>query len=165
MSLWCLLPCLLYNSGSKYQNITRRSTSTGHHSKLHDLDIILTRNNSMIMTMQFIRAGWYKVNSIIYNNLQTILVHCIFYSIFQFITHFSSLFKSLGYLNELEQLECLRSEDTPAASWLPILLSHIGSQVKRKQSQSYKFKEFVKISNFLNFETNFTRDTPSEVAW
>ena len=46
-----------------------------------------------------------------------------------------------------EQLERLRSEDTPAASWLPILLSHIGSQVKRRQSQSYKFKEFAKILN------------------
>ena len=50
--------------------------------------------------------------------------------------------------SQLEQLECLRSEDTPAASWLPILLSHIGSQVKIRQSQSYKFKEFQKISNF-----------------
>ena len=36
----------------------------------------------------------------------------------------------------------------PAASWLHILLSHIGTQVKRRQSQSYKFKEFAKISNF-----------------
>ena len=53
---------------------------------------------------------------------------------------------------KLEQLERLRSEDTPAASWLPLLLIHIGSQAKRKQlqiqSQSYKFKEFAKISNF-----------------
>ena len=49
---------------------------------------------------------------------------------------------------KLEQLECLCSEDTPAASWLPILLSHIGSQVKRRHSQSYKFKEFAKILNF-----------------
>ena len=49
----------------------------------------------------------------------------------------------------LEQLERLRFEYTPAASWLPILLSHIVSQVKRRQSQSYKFKEFVKISFFL----------------
>ena len=32
------------------------------------------------------------------------------------------------------------------ASWLPIPLSHIGSQVKRWQSQSYKFKKFAKIS-------------------
>ena len=36
----------------------------------------------------------------------------------------------------------------PAASWLPILLIHIGSQVKRRQCQSYKFKEFAKISKF-----------------
>ena len=41
------------------------------------------------------------------------------------------------------------SEDTPPpTSWLTILLSHIGSQVKRRQSQSYKFKEFVKITHF-----------------
>ena len=33
-----------------------------------------------------------------------------------------------------------------AASWLPIPLSHIGSQVKRRQSQSYNFKECAKIS-------------------
>ena len=65
------------------------------------------------------------------------------------------------YRCELEQLERLRSEDTPAASWLPTLLSHIGSQVNRKQSQSYKFKEFTKISNILVF----THDTPSDVAW
>ena len=37
----------------------------------------------------------------------------------------------------------------PTASWLPILLSYIGSQVKTRQSQSYKFKEFTKISNIL----------------
>ena len=49
---------------------------------------------------------------------------------------------------KLEQLERLRSEDTPAASWLPIPLNHIGSQVKRRQSQSYKFKKFAKVSNF-----------------
>ena len=30
---------------------------------------------------------------------------------------------------------------------LSILLSHIGSQVKRRQSQSHKFKEFAKTSN------------------
>ena len=40
---------------------------------------------------------------------------------------------------ELEQLERLHSEDTPAASWLPIPLSHIGSQVKRRQSQIFEF--------------------------
>ena len=53
----------------------------------------------------------------------------------------------------LEQLERLRSEDTPrrlmiTPPGLPIPLSHIGSQVKRRQSQSHKFKKFAKISNF-----------------
>ena len=53
---------------------------------------------------------------------------------------------------KLEQLERLRSEDTPPppppppAWWLPIPLSHIGSQVKRGQSQSHKFKKIAKIS-------------------
>ena len=61
---------------------------------------------------------------------------------------------------ELEQIERLRSEDTPRR--LP--LSHIGSQVQRRQSQSYNIKEFAKIK-FLNFETSITCDTPSEVAW
>ena len=47
----------------------------------------------------------------------------------------------------LKQLERLCSEDTPAAPWLPILLIHIGSQVKTRQS--YKFKEIAKTSIFL----------------
>ena len=32
---------------------------------------------------------------------------------------------------QLEQLECLRYEDTPATSWLPKVLSLIGSQVEK----------------------------------
>ena len=51
--------------------------------------------------------------------------------------------------NKLEQLERLHSEDTPPPTpRLMILLSHIGSQVKRNQCQSYTFKEFAKITNF-----------------
>ena len=41
---------------------------------------------------------------------------------------------------KLEQLEHLRSEDTPATSWLPIQMSHIGFQVKDK----------VKVINLKN---------------
>ena len=54
--------------------------------------------------------------------------------------------------NKLEQLERLPSEDTPTTSSLPILLSHIRSQVKRRQSQSYKFKELTKMSNLWIWE-------------
>ena len=40
---------------------------------------------------------------------------------------------------ELEQLERLHSEIPPAAPWLPILVIHIRSQVKKRQSQILKF--------------------------
>ena len=59
------------------------------------------------------------------------------------------------YMMKLEQLQRLRSENTPTAPWLPILLIHSGSQVKTRQSQSYKFQEFAKNSFFFNFETIF----------
>ena len=45
------------------------------------------------------------------------------------------------YLNQLEQLERLHSEIPPTAPWLPILVVHIRSQVKNRQSQSYKFEK------------------------
>ena len=42
-------------------------------------------------------------------------------------------------MGKLEQLEHLRSEDTPAASWLPMLWVHIGFQVKQNiQRRFYK---------------------------
>ena len=50
---------------------------------------------------------------------------------------------------KLEQLECLRSGGTLRRLMIGILLSYIGSQVKRRPSQSYKFKEFAKICKFL----------------
>ena len=66
-------------------------------------------------------------------------------------------------LPELEQLERLLSEIPPAAPWLPTLGIHINSQVKTRQSQSYKLKKNDKNLNFENLQ-NFTRDTSSEVA-
>ena len=61
--------------------------------------------------------------------------------------HKTSIFSSLCQWHEtqlqLGQLECLSSEDAPCCPWLPILLFHIGSQVKTRQSQSYKIKEFA----------------------
>ena len=51
-------------------------------------------------------------------------------------------------LVKLEQLKCLHSEISPAAPWLPILVIHIKSQVKTRQSQSYKFPKISKNSNF-----------------
>ena len=51
---------------------------------------------------------------------------------------------------KLEQLEHLRSENTPhppATQWLPIIFIHIRSQVKTRQGQSYKFEKFAKTLN------------------
>ena len=52
------------------------------------------------------------------------------------------------YLNQLEQLERLRPEIPPTTTWLPILVIHIRSQVKTRQSQSYKLKKNAKNSKF-----------------
>ena len=68
-------------------------------------------------------------------------------------------------LSQLEQLERLRSEIPAAAPWLPILVIHIRSQVKMRQSQSYNFWKTCQKYKFLNFARNFTHGTPSEVAW
>ena len=61
--------------------------------------------------------------------------------------------------DKLEQLECLCCEDTPATPWLPILVIYIGSHVKTRQGQRYKFKEFAKISIFLILKKMSTRHT------
>ena len=47
----------------------------------------------------------------------------------------------------------------PAVAWLHILLSHIGSQIKRRQCQSYKFKKFAKITIFEFWNKLYTRHT------
>ena len=54
---------------------------------------------------------------------------------------------------QLEQLECLCSEDTPAASWLPTLLSHVGSQVKTRSN------DLEDIGHHL-WHTFFIRSSP-----
>ena len=83
----------------------------------------------------------------IYSEATTILCLGI-HSVLQWNTRRHSS-DALSLYIKLEQLERLRSEDTPTTSWLPIPLSHIGSQVKRRQSRSYKFKKF-QIFEFWN---------------
>ena len=61
--------------------------------------------------------------------------------------------QSFNQMDKLEQLERLRSEIPPAAPWLPITVIHIRSQVKTRQSQSYKFKKIGKNSNFENLHS------------
>ena len=48
---------------------------------------------------------------------------------------------------QIQQLKHLRSENTPAAPWLPILVIHNRNQVKTRR-QNYKLKKFATNSNF-----------------
>ena len=50
---------------------------------------------------------------------------------------------------KLEQLERLRSEDTSHRLMITHTIESYWIQVKRRQSQSYKFKKFAKIAIFL----------------
>ena len=47
------------------------------------------------------------------------------------------------------------SEDTPAASWLPTLLSHVGSQVKTRSNGPWRYRSRSKV---------ITCDTPSHAS-
>ena len=67
--------------------------------------------------------------------------------------------------NEQEHLECLCSEETPTASWLPILLESYWIPSQKKTKSNLQIQRICQNFTFSNFETNFTRDTPSEVAW
>ena len=62
--------------------------------------------------------------------------------------HWGSVVTGLWPDSILKQLELLCFEIPPAATWLNRLVIHIRSQVKRRQSQSYKFKKIAKNSNF-----------------
>ena len=66
---------------------------------------------------------------------------------------------------KLEQLERLRSEDTPRrlmithsieSYWIP------SQKMTKSKLQILRIRQNFK---FMNFETGITRDTPSEVAW
>ena len=60
---------------------------------------------------------------------------------------------------KLEQLERLRFDNTPPPQVYSFYWVTLDPKAKVTNSKNLpKFK-------FLNFETNFTRDTPSEVAW
>ena len=60
-----------------------------------------------------------------------------------------SILKNIKMKQKQLELERLCSEDTPPTHDYPYYWPvHIGSQVKTRQSQSYKFEEFAITSNF-----------------
>ena len=74
-------------------------------------------------------------------------------------TRFLLILETMLHKEKLEQLKRLRSEDTPAASWLPILLSHIGYQVKEDKVKVANLKHLPKIKCIKTWNKPSTQHT------
>ena len=88
----------------------------------------------------------------------------IFQTTFSNAFSWIKMYKFRLCLAQLEQLERWRSEDTPAASWLPTLLRHIGSQVKKIIDLELKTILKVKVEwpwRYRSRSKVMVRDTPS----
>ena len=59
--------------------------------------------------------------------------------------------------SELEQLERLRSDDTPRRLMITHTIESYWIPSQKRQSQRYKFKEFAKISHFLKLLDNMCK--------
>ena len=68
-------------------------------------------------------------------------------------------------LNKLEQLERLRSEDTPRRLMITHTIESYWITSQKKTKSKLQIKKIRQNYEFLNFETGITRNTPSEVAW
>ena len=66
---------------------------------------------------------------------------------------------------QLEQLERLRSEDTPRRLMITHTIESYWIPSQKKTKSKLQIKIMRQNFEFLSFETDITRDTPSEVAW
>ena len=66
---------------------------------------------------------------------------------------------------QLEQLERLHSEDTPCHLMITHTIESYWIPSQKKTKSKLQISRICQNFKFLNFETNITRDTPSEVAW
>ena len=83
--------------------------------------------------------------------------------------HWSYVFLALTKRNEisddkLEQLERLRSEDTPRRLMITHTIESYWIPSQKKTKSKLQIKKICQNFKFLNFETGITRYTPSEVA-
>ena len=105
-----------------------------------DLAIRLLRNKLRIFSGQQYMPGFMcTVHALL----------CVVVVRFQWFYHIHPGYHTSPAMGRLEQLERLHSEISPAAPWLPILVIHIRSHVKTRQSESYNFKKIAKNSNFV----------------
>ena len=81
-----------------------------------------------------------------------------------------SLHPTLGHFEytlyqiELEQLECLRSEDTPRRLMITHTIESYWIPSQKKTKSKLQIQKICQNFKFFNLETGITRDTPSEVA-
>ena len=68
-------------------------------------------------------------------------------------------------LIKLEQLEHLRSEDTLRRLMITHTIKSYWIPSQKKTKLKLQILRIRQNFKFLNFETNITSDTPSEVAW
>ena len=68
-------------------------------------------------------------------------------------------------IKKLEQLEHLRSEDTPRRLMITHTIESYWISSQKKTKSKLQILRIRKNFKFFNFVTNITRDTPSEVAW
>ena len=81
-----------------------------------------------------------------------------------FLGHRNVITTTLNHI-KLEQLERLRSEDTPRRLMITHTIESYWIPSQKKTKSKLQIKRICQNFKFLNFETGITRDTPSEVAW
>ena len=67
--------------------------------------------------------------------------------------------------SKLEQLEYLCSEDTPRRFMITRTIESYWIPSQKMMKSKLQIERICQNFKFQNFETNITRDTPSEVAW
>ena len=75
------------------------------------------------------------------------------------------IFHVIEHQCKLEQLERLRSEDTPRRLMITHTIESYWIPSQKKTKSKLQIKKIHQNFEFFNFETGVTRDTPSEVAW
>ena len=63
--------------------------------------------------------------------------------------------------NQLEQLGCLRSEDTPRGLMITNTIQSYWIQSQKKTKSKLQIKRICQNYKFVKFETNFACDRPS----
>ena len=157
---WCLFPLLLRNSWNKHKNNPLVSAETVPHSSAYIIlylsdkwstfaSVVLYGQNGGHFQMHFLEwkcmnfkedsTEFYFPKGLI-NNIPILV---------QIMTWNQSDNKPLSEPTRTTRTPAFWGYPPPTHDYSYYWAVHFGSQVKRRQSQSYKFKEFAKTYNFL----------------